>query len=75
MSSLLTFVVFAAVLVLIQAVVALPWVFVVIRRPIKLWLQATGLVLAVVVAFQYRKGFPASPDTNPLAITLIHRAA
>src|SRR5215468_8153381 len=52
MSSLLTFVVFAAVLVLIQAVVALPWVFVVIRRPLKLWLQATGLVLAVVVAFR-----------------------
>jgi hypothetical protein len=52
MSSLLTFVVFAAVLVLIQAVVALPWVFVVIRRPLKLWLQATGLVLAIVVAFR-----------------------
>jgi ABC-type transport system involved in multi-copper enzyme maturation permease subunit len=52
MSSLLTFLVFAAVLVLIQAVVALPWVFVVIRRPFKLWLQATGLVLAAVVAFR-----------------------
>ena len=31
--------------------------------------------LAVVVAFQYRKGLPASPDINPLAMTLIHRAA
>ena len=42
-------------------------------------LAFSGLIaaqfLAVVVAFQYRKGFPASPDINPLATTLIHRAA
>jgi hypothetical protein len=42
-------------------------------------LAFSGLIaaqfLAVVVAFQYRKGLPASPDINPLAMTLIHRAA
>jgi hypothetical protein len=31
--------------------------------------------LAVVVAFQYRKGFPTTPDFNPFATALIHRAA
>jgi ABC-type transport system involved in multi-copper enzyme maturation permease subunit len=49
MISLLTFVLLAAVLVLIQAVAALPWLLVLVRRPYKPWLQATGAVLAVVV--------------------------
>jgi len=42
-------------------------------------LAFSGLIaaqfLAVVAAFQYRKGFPTSPDYDPLAVTLIHRAA
>jgi hypothetical protein len=42
-------------------------------------LAFSGLIaaqfLAVVAAFQYRNGLPASPDMPPLAITLIHRAA
>jgi ABC-type transport system involved in multi-copper enzyme maturation permease subunit len=52
MPSLLSFVVFVAVLVLIQAVAALPWLLVLIRRPSKPWLQGVGLVLAVLVAFR-----------------------
>ena len=31
--------------------------------------------LAVIVAFQYRKGFPTLPDIRPLTVRLIHRAA
>ena len=42
-------------------------------------LAFSGLIaaqfLAVVVAFQYRNGFPTSPDLNPLTDTLIQRAA
>jgi ABC-type transport system involved in multi-copper enzyme maturation permease subunit len=52
MSSLLSFVVFAAALVLIQAIAALPWLLVLIRRPWKLWLQGTAVVLALVLAFR-----------------------
>ncbi len=52
MMSLLTFVVLAAVLVLIQAVAALPWLLVLVRRPYRAWLQATGAVLAVLVLFR-----------------------
>jgi ABC-2 family transporter len=49
MTSLLTFVLLAAVLVLIQAVAALPWLMVLVRRPYRPWLQGTGIVLAAVV--------------------------
>ena len=52
MISLLTFVPLAAVLVLAQAVAALPWLMVLVRRPYKPWLQATGIVFAVVVLFR-----------------------
>jgi hypothetical protein len=42
-------------------------------------LAFSGLIaaqfLAVVVAFQYRNGLPASPDFHPLAVTPIHRVA
>ena len=31
--------------------------------------------LAVVVAYQYRKGFSTAPDVTPLAATPIHRVA
>jgi ABC-2 family transporter protein len=51
MMSLLTFVPLAAVLVLAQAVAALPWLLVLVRRPYKPWLQATGIVFAAVVLF------------------------
>jgi hypothetical protein len=42
-------------------------------------LAFSGLIaaqfLAVVVAFQYRKGFPTLPDIDPLAVTPIRRTA
>jgi hypothetical protein len=42
-------------------------------------LAFSGLIaeqfLAVVVAFEYRKGLPTSPDVDPLTVTLIRRAA
>ena len=42
-------------------------------------LAFSGLIaahfLAVVVAFQYRKGFPTLHDIRPLAVTPIHRCA
>jgi ABC-type transport system involved in multi-copper enzyme maturation permease subunit len=56
MSSFLTFVAVAAVLVLIQAVAALPWLRVLVRRPYRAWLQGTALVLAVVVALRAASG-------------------
>jgi ABC-type transport system involved in multi-copper enzyme maturation permease subunit len=46
------FVILAAVLVLVQAVAALPWLLVLVRRPYKPWLQGTGIVLAIVVLFR-----------------------
>jgi hypothetical protein len=49
MSSFLSFVVLAVVLVLAQALAALPWVMVLVRRPFKAWLQATGIVLGVLI--------------------------
>jgi ABC-type transport system involved in multi-copper enzyme maturation permease subunit len=52
MTSLLTFVVLAAVLVLVQAVAALPWLAVLVRRPFRVWLQTTGVVLGAVVLFR-----------------------
>jgi ABC-type transport system involved in multi-copper enzyme maturation permease subunit len=52
MPPFLSFVLFVAVLVLIQAVAALPWVAVLIRRPNKTLLQVAGLVLAAVIALR-----------------------
>jgi hypothetical protein len=49
MSSLLSSVVFVAVLLLIQAVAALPWVSVLIRRPNSTLLKTLGLVLGAVL--------------------------
>jgi hypothetical protein len=49
MNSLLTFVELAAFLVLVQAVAALPWLLVLLRRPYRIWLQVTGGVLGFLV--------------------------
>jgi hypothetical protein len=49
MTSLLTFTALAAVLVLVQALAALPWLLVLVRRPYRSWLQATGIVLGALV--------------------------
>jgi ABC-type transport system involved in multi-copper enzyme maturation permease subunit len=46
---LLSFVVLAVILVLAQALAALPWVMVLVRRPFKAWLQATGIALGVLI--------------------------
>jgi hypothetical protein len=48
----LTYVLFVAVLVLIQAVAALPWLLVLVRRPHRPWLQGTALVLGALVALR-----------------------
>jgi len=52
MHSFLTFLLLAAVLVLIQAVAALPWLLVLLRRPNKPWLQGTAALLGLLVAFR-----------------------
>ncbi len=52
MTSFLSFVVFVAVLVLIQAVAALPWVLILVRRPGKTWLRGVALVLALLIAYR-----------------------
>jgi ABC-type transport system involved in multi-copper enzyme maturation permease subunit len=52
MTSFLSYVVFVAVLVLIQAVAALPWVVVLIRRPNRTLLRGVGLVLALLVGYR-----------------------
>jgi ABC-type transport system involved in multi-copper enzyme maturation permease subunit len=52
MSSLPTFVLYVAVLVLIQAVAALPWLFVLLRSPVKRWSQAAGVTVAVLVGLR-----------------------
>jgi hypothetical protein len=52
MSSLLSFLALAVVLLLIQAVAALPWVLVLLRRPGKTWLRGVGLILALLVLYR-----------------------
>jgi ABC-type transport system involved in multi-copper enzyme maturation permease subunit len=52
MSSLLSFLALAPVLLLIQAVAALPWVLVLVRRPGKTWLRGVALILALLVLYR-----------------------
>jgi ABC-type transport system involved in multi-copper enzyme maturation permease subunit len=52
MPPFLTFVLFVAVLVLIQAVAALPWVLLLVRQPGRTWLKGTAVVLGVLVLFR-----------------------
>jgi ABC-2 family transporter protein len=52
MMSLLGFVYLVALLVLVQAIAALPWLLVLVRRPYAAWLKGTGLVLASIIAIR-----------------------
>ncbi|MFI4983243.1 MAG: ABC transporter permease, partial [Nevskiales bacterium] len=78
MLPLLSIAVFAAVLVLIQVVAALPWLIVLLRTPNRSWLKWVGLGLAGIVALRLGKALLAMlvalPSTTDPVLEYLGRA-
>ncbi len=73
MSQFLSFALLAVVLVLIQAVAALPWIMVLVRRPGGSWLKATLAILALVVTLDLVRGLLSTGVATIESMTFLGR--